>query len=99
MDNQHATVLQSQSEATETPQRRALNILEICEEIVAHVSSCEEMSHKHTLAQLARTSAAFHEPALNDLWRTLVDFTPVLRLLELVQSSKWIQKPEDTVSM
>ncbi|EED81169.1 predicted protein [Postia placenta Mad-698-R] len=48
MDKQHATVLQSQSEATETPQRRALNILEICEEIVAHEPEDTDPNHnKH----------------------------------------------------
>ncbi|KAF9814221.1 hypothetical protein IEO21_05232 [Rhodonia placenta] len=101
MDNQHATVLQSQSEATETPQRRALNILEICEEIVAHNMLAQDSNHNKrvepwqrlktrleptSLESLSLTGRGFEADADSAILKKVASFEQ-LKELELVELS------------
>ncbi|OSX61349.1 hypothetical protein POSPLADRAFT_1047562 [Postia placenta MAD-698-R-SB12] len=98
MDKQHATVLQSQSEAAETPQRRALNILEICEEIVAHEPEDTDPNHNQhvepwqrltltpdptSLESLSLTGRGFEADAGSAILKKVASFEQ-LKELELV---------------
>ncbi|KAF9001503.1 hypothetical protein BDQ17DRAFT_1426463 [Cyathus striatus] len=50
---------------------------------------CENISHKATLASLARTCTAFEYPALDVLWSDLQGFYPLAKCLP---SNLWIEK-------
>jgi hypothetical protein len=58
---------------------RALQILEVVEEICSHV--VPNQPGRHTLASLARTATLFQDPALNILWRWQGTFAHILRCM------------------
>ncbi|OSX61351.1 hypothetical protein POSPLADRAFT_1047564 [Postia placenta MAD-698-R-SB12] len=66
---------------------RALQLDEICREIVAHIPSHTEKgetSYHRSLARLARTSNAFFVPAIDALWYTLSSTKPIIHLLDFL---------------
>lgn len=82
-----------------SPQRRALEIDEICRHIVAHFHPIKGIPRRKTLAQLSRTSRAFSEAALDRLWHTLDGLDPVFHLLEMVHLPQEGEVLEKTVSV
>ena len=52
------------------------------------------LCHKHTLASLARTCKAFHDPALDLLW---IDQHSFITLLKLMPSDLWEIHPRSCI--
>jgi hypothetical protein len=75
-------------------QHRCLNIPEILDLIFSHLPWSPLRSGDPTLAALARTCTAFHEPAIQHLWNQLYDLRPVVSLLPK-RAWKMAEEPQE----
>lgn len=60
---------------------RALAIQDILSSILDQLSTTYNRDHRSELAALARTCRTFKEPALNELWNTLENLSPLVRCI------------------